>query len=268
MRRLALAAAAFCALLPSTSNATITLLSSTPYAQSFDTLPATGANNGWTNNTTLAGWYLFRQPAPGTAVTSIAAGDGGSNAGGFYAFGSAGSSDRALGGLGSGGTYFGNPVSGAVAGWVAAAFVNGTGAALTGFRLSFDGEQWRNGGNTTAQTMVFEYGFGANFGAVTTWTAPGGSFDWTSPVAASAASVVDGNSTGRVAGLGGLVSVSWNAGDTLWLRWTERNDTGNDHGLAIDSFSLTPVPEPSTTALMAIGGLMLAAGLRRSARRS
>jgi hypothetical protein len=41
-----------------------------------------------------------------------------------------------------------------------------TGAALDSFTVGFDGEQWRDGGNTTAQTMVLEYGFGSAFNAV------------------------------------------------------------------------------------------------------
>jgi hypothetical protein len=44
----------------------------------------------------------------------------------------------------------------------------------------------------------------------------------------------------------------------LWVRWIERNDVGNDHGLAIDDFSLSAavaaVPEPQSWALM-LGGL-------------
>ena len=39
------------------------------------------------------------------------------------------------------------------------------------------------------------------------------------------------------------------------MRWTERNDIGNDHGLAIDdlSFSVRAVPEPGALTLMLAG---------------
>ncbi len=209
------------------------------YVQNFDSLATTGTANPWSNGETLAGWYLFRQPAPGAAITTYDAGSGTSTTGAFYSFGAAGSSERALGGLGSGGAYWGSPASGAVAGWIALAATNATGADIGSLTLSFDGEQWRNGGNTTAQTMVFEYGFGATFAAVTAWTAPGGSFDWTSPVATATAAAVDGNGAGLVAGRGGtLTTLDWNPGETLWLRWVEVNDAGNDHGLAIDNVSL------------------------------
>ena len=40
---------------------------------------------------------------------------------------------------------------------------------------------------------------------------------------------------------------------TSWLRWVERNDAFNDHGLAIDNLSFTAVPEPASLALLGLG---------------
>jgi hypothetical protein len=235
------------------------------YNQNFDTLTVATTSQSWANDATLSGWSLFN--GTGAAITSYVGGNGGSNAGSFYSLGAASSTDRALGGIGSGGTYFGSPASGAVAGYVAASFTNSSGLALSGFTLSFDGEQWRNGGNTSAQAMVLEYGFGSSFSAVTSWLAPGGAFDWTSPVATATAAAVNGNVAGWVAGRGGTVSTVWNAGDTLWVRWIERNDAGNDHGLAIDNFSFTagaaPVPVPAALPLLLSGVAFIGAALRR-----
>lgn len=228
------------------------------YTQNFDTLTTGTTSQAWSNDSTLTGWHLFRQPAPGTAITTYVANDGTGNAGSFISYGTAGTTERALGGLGSGGTYFGSPASNTVAGWIALSITNGTGSTLTGFTLGFDGEQWRNGGNTAAQTMVLEYGFGASFDTVATWTAPGGTFDWTSVVNASAAAAVNGNVAGLVTGRGGSVTTSWSAGDTLWVRWAERNDSGNDHGLAIDNVSFTAVPAPGVIALAGSGLLIMA----------
>ena len=166
------------------------------YSQDFDTLASSGSSNAWTNDTTLSGWHLFRQPTPGTAITTYNAGDGNSNTGNFYSYGN--SPDRALGGLASGGTYFGSPASGAAAGWIAFAATNTTGATIDSLDVAFNGEQWRNGGNTTAQSMVLEYGFGTSFTTVSTWNTPGGNFNWTSPVATSTAAAVDGNTAGQV----------------------------------------------------------------------
>jgi hypothetical protein len=52
-------------------------------------------------------------------------------------------------------------------------------------------------------------------------------------------------------------------GDTLWIRWVERNDNGNDHGLAIDDFSfsasrsVTPGVIPEPASLLVWGGVGL-----------
>jgi predicted extracellular nuclease/phosphodiesterase/alkaline phosphatase D-like protein len=219
------------------------------YSQSFDALALSGAGNAWSNDVTLPGWHLFRQPAAApVALAKYNADSGSGNAGSFLSYGSTGSSDRALGGLGSGGAFFGSPASGAVAGWFALALTNTTGAPIAGLDLSFSGEQWRNGGNTTAQTMELQWGVGPSFEQVGLWSTPGGSFNWASPLTGSTAGAVDGNGAGRVSGVGGNLDLSvspWAAGSTLWLRWAEINDPGNDHGLAIDDLSLSVATPPA-----------------------
>jgi len=223
------------------------------YTQDFNSLTTSTTPSTWANNGTLAGWYLYTSTLADAAT--ILAGAGAGNAGSFYSFGESGAADRALGGTASGGAYFGSPGSGAVAGYIAVAFTNNSGTALDGFSLSFNGEQWRNGGNTNAQAMVLELGVGATFGTVGAWTVPA-SLTWSSPVIGASAAAVDGNGAGLVAGLSSsFTGLAWAPGDTLWIRWTERNDIGNDHGLAIDNLSLTvsAVPEPGKLALMLAG---------------
>ncbi|MFN5194304.1 MAG: ExeM/NucH family extracellular endonuclease, partial [Cyanobacteriota bacterium] len=222
------------------------------YGQTFDTLASSGTGLSWVNDVTLEGWHLFRQPAPGTAITTYSASTGSSNAGTFASFGDSADPDRALGGVGSGGSYFASPGSGSVAGWMALALSNATASAIEALDLSFAGEQWRNGGNSSTQDMVLEFGIGADFANVTSWTAPGGTFDWSSPVTGASAAAVNGNTTGRVAGRGGqLTSLGWQPGATLWLRWTERNDSGNDHGLAIDDLTISLAGAAGPTVSMA-----------------
>lgn len=238
----------------------------TALTQNFDTLITTGTAQAWSNNTTLPGWSLFNKTP--TAITTYNAGDGSSNAGSFYSFGTGTGTERALGGAASGGAYFGSPASGTVAGWIAFAATNNTGSTATDFTIGYDGEQWRNGGNATAQTMVLEYGFGATFTGVTTWTPAGSAFNFTSPVATATAAAVNGNVAGRVAGRGGTVNQTWAPGQTLWIRWIENNDAGNDHGLAIDNFSLTAslptaAPEPGTLVLGVLGIAGLVARRRK-----
>jgi hypothetical protein len=219
------------------------------YFQNFDSLTTSTTAVTWTNDATLPGWSLFRKPAPGTALTEYRGGTGSSNTGSFYSFGQDG--DRALGGVGSGGAYYGSPATNSIAGWMAVSLTNGTGSTLNSFDVKFDGEQWRYSGTEAAQPMILEYGFGNSFETVGSWIAPGGNFDFVSPVTSGAAGALNGNvDPNRTADLGGEISgVNWSAGSTLWLRWLELNDAVNDHGLAVDNFEFSTgsVVEPIET---------------------
>jgi hypothetical protein len=254
------------------------------YTQNFNGLADSGTDHTWVNDTTptLTGWHLFRV-RDNTDATPIPfsfydASNGSASNGRFYSFGS--NSDRALGGLGAG--AFGYPGDQAsplavnqTAGWIALSISNGTGTELSQFTLTFDGEQWRDAGDNEPpypQTMVLQYGFGPTFTTVGTWTTPGGTFDFTSPQYTLTQGAIDGNSDGLDAGLGGtIMGLSWQPGESLWLRWIEKNDSAFDHALAIDNFSFTAgaavVPEAGTAVVFGVVSALLMAGghsLRRS----
>jgi hypothetical protein len=210
------------------------------YAQDFDALPSTGDTASWVNGVTLPGWYLFRRPAPGVAIDEIGIDDGRSNTGSFYSYGDG--DDRALGGLGSGGAYFGSPGTGAVAGWMAVALTNDMAISISQVHITYRGEQWRNSG-AELQAMEVEYGVGPTFDQVANWTAAGLDLNFTSPVFATSGGKIDGNAPGHFSHLAGsLAGLDWRPGETLWLRWVERNDSGSDHALAIDDFRLSLLP--------------------------
>ncbi|MBL7829540.1 MAG: hypothetical protein JNK41_00820, partial [Saprospiraceae bacterium] len=210
------------------------------YTQNFNSLASTGTGISWTNNSTITGWYLYN--GTGAALATYIADIGSSNTGSYYSFGAASNSERALGSTGSGGAYFGSPASGAVAGYLSVAFTNNTSSTIDSIMIQYDGEQWRNGGNTSTQKLTLEYGLGTNFSSVTTWNVAGTAFDFTSPVVGATAASVVGNTAGKVANIGGVISsLGWSSGATLWIRWKDLNDAGNDHGLAIDSFQFTAI---------------------------
>ena len=254
------------------------------YSQNFDTLAVTDIGHSWTNDSTVPGWSLFRVTS-GTDSTPIPMSiydttDGSADAGLFYSFGAANDADRALGAIGGGSFgYTGDQAIGvgvgAPDGWMAVSFANSTGSVLNEVSVGYDGEQWRNAGDNeppSAQTMTFEYGFGSTFASVA-WTAPGGSFDFISPVFTTTAGPVDGNTAGRVSDLGGTITdLDWQPGSTLWFRWVERNDPAFDHGMGIDNFSfaagLAAIPEPSAFIFVALvcGMTTFAVGMRRIAR--
>ena len=215
--------------------------SSFTYTENFNSLPSTTGN--WTNNTSISGWHLYDKNKD--PILTISASNGGGTTGSFYSFGTS-NIERAIGGQGSGGGYFGSPSSGSIAGWIAIKLLNSTGRTISSISFNYTGEQWRNGGNASAQTMVVEYGVGATFSAVTSWTTAGTGFNFTSPITGTTAAALDGNAAAnRVTGLGGTISsLNLASNNTLWIRFAEVNDPDNDHGLAIDDFSISTVTLP------------------------
>ena len=232
------------ALMPAQAAVSVSNLTNSTYTQTFDTL----ASSGSTGTALPAGWELYRvvgSSAP-VAVSSYSVGTGSGTTGAIYSYGAAGSSDRALGALAS------NSFGGGV---MALSLLNDTGHALAGLSLSYDGEQWRSASGAGVQSLVLEYGFGDTYGAVSSWSSLGA--DFASPVTLGTSSLYgSGNTTGLVSGITGGATLSWANGQTLWLRWVDANDSGSDHGLAIDNLSVSitsAVPEPSSYAMLLAG---------------
>ena len=234
------------------------------YSQDFDTL----ANIGQTNFTVPPGFEYAKvntlgpsSNPPGTA--SYGTSTGSSTTGNVYSFGAAGSTERAFGSLAS---------SNAAATTLryGFGFTNTTGQTLSNLRINYTGEQWRNGGDTSTtptmpQSLTFDYRTGALatdniLTANTSYTSFSG-LNFTSPIATTTAGALDGNATANSSLISAnITGISIANNETFWLRWTDLNDTGNDHGLAIDNFtvssdlaSVAPVPELSTGLLLALG---------------
>lgn len=192
------------------------------YTQNFDALAPSGTNNPWTNNTTITGWYSSR--------TTYNAGSGTSNSGSLYSFGTGTDTERALGSAASGSTatvYYGVRLK------------NNTTQSINSIRVKYRGEQWRNGGNASAQPLSFSWLSGATVTNITGFdyinVAP---LTFTSPVTGTTAAALDGNANFTDLDFT-ITGLSVAAGQEIMLRWEDINDGGNDHGLAIDNIDLT-----------------------------
>ncbi|MBX9737825.1 MAG: DUF11 domain-containing protein [Phycisphaerales bacterium] len=165
----------------------------------------------------------------GTAMP-FAASDGSATSGGIYSFAAAAATtDRALGSIASGSN---SPAFGV-------AITNNSGAPINAFTITFDAEQYRSS-TTVTNTLVFSYG-----------TATGGATLADYLTSATLVAAVQGDIIGDpfVGSNGVLVPPTVKnvvativpaspiaAGDTVFLRWVDTNDGGNDAGLAIDNF--------------------------------
>jgi hypothetical protein len=232
------------------------------YTQTFDSLPNMPENTslgdspiGWKNDDTappsgnfsIEGWYLLHpltpaQPTDGGFNTNqrLRVGAGTATTGAFMSFGVSGSTERALGMVNS------NTLTGTTAtslpAFYGAKLINDTGTTLTQFTLSYNGEQWRDGGAmspavSVQQRITFDYSFDAasiQDTMATRVAVP--ALEFAGPIfGATTAAAVDGNVAGRVAIAPVTVSnINWQPGGNLWIRWSDKNDAGNDHGLAID----------------------------------
>jgi uncharacterized protein len=243
------------------------------YTQSFDSLANTNTSPvPWVNNGTLPGWYAYRQSSGPVTVYNPSGG----GAPDFGSFGALGNADRALGSSLNGGQadvlHFG------------VRFVNGSAALITGFDISFDGEQWFYGDSLPSgpapwgpDSLAFSYQiFDAGQGSLSVasdWTAVS-ELLFISPIStgSSFGRPLNGNlPANRIEGIAeSFTGLTLAPGQELWLRWTATNNLSiTDDALAIDNLSvrLTAVPEPAAYVVLA-GGFAFSAVLCRRKRRA
>ncbi len=200
----------------------------TAYTQDFDTL----ASSGTTNTAVPAGWAFSESGT--NANSTYRAGTGSDNAGDTYSFGAAGSTERAFGGL----------RSGSLVPLVGAQFTNDTGGTVNSLAISYTGEQWRLGQNTTgrsADRLDLQLSTDATSLTTGAWT-DYDALDFSSPVVAGTVGALNGNASSNRSALSFTITgLNLASGASFWIRWVDSDLIPNaDDGLAIDDFALTP----------------------------
>lgn len=208
-------------------NVSLTALGSA-YTQDFNTLASSG-----TANTVVPNGWEFSESGT-NANTTYRAGTGSDNTGDTYSFGATGNSERAFGGL----------RSGSLVPLIGAQFTNNTGGTITSLDVSYTGEQWRLGQNTTgraADRLDFQLSTSATSLTTGTW-ADYDSLDFSSAVVAGTVGALNGNvSPNRTAVVFSITGLSIPNGASFWLRWADTDlIPGADDGLSVDDFSITP----------------------------
>ncbi|MBA4312779.1 MAG: hypothetical protein C0417_09135 [Chlorobiaceae bacterium] len=195
----------------------------TAYTQDFNTLASSG-----TSSAMPTGW-MFTETGS-NANTTYTAGNGSGTAGDSYSFGTTSSSDRAMGALLSSTLV---PVYGG-------SFTNSTGSTIISLTISYTGEEWRLG--ATGRTDTIQFQLSTNATSLTTGTyARYSSFDFATPITSGTIGAFDGNSSANRRTITGSINgLNITDGSTFFIKWTDKDVTGADDGLAVDDFSLTP----------------------------
>lgn len=205
----------------------VSLVGGAPPVQTFDSLAASG-----TGTTLPSGWYFAESGT--NKNTTYTAGDGSSQTGDTYSFGTG--SDRALGTL----------QSGSLVSIIGARLHNDTSNTLATIAVAYTGEQWRLGAAGRADRLDFQYSTNATLltDATATWIDVN-ALDFSSPNTTATAGALDGNAAAnRTAITASITGLNLTPSATIWVRWTDLNITGSDDGLAIDdvSFSVDGTP--------------------------
>ena len=210
------------------------------YTQNFNALPASGtfvlSGPGPhslaavpINAVGLSGWSIALVPGSTSPDAKFAVSTGSSTGGSAYSYGASGQAERALGSL----------ASGSVISRFGAIFVNNTPSTITRVTLAYTGEQWRYGGSATSNALRFSYAIGAaDIGDASFTDVDALSF--TSPIVTGTTGSRDGNAlANRTLIVNTIAGLAWVPGQTLVIRWTDENESGNDNGLAIDDLTFT-----------------------------
>jgi hypothetical protein len=236
-------AALFCVPAFLTTAASGDVVYSTPGGFISEGFSALGGTAGAVAST-LPGWMS----TPPTYTVS----NGSSNAGGLFNFGVIHTNtNRSLGSIADGSTgaiQYGVRIS------------NATGVTLGSFTVEYFGKQWRDGSTTSLQSLTVDYVVGesptlSSGGYV---QVPGLTF--TSPIANGGQTSLNGNVPPNLVQVTSTVTgFNWLPGQELVLRWTDIDNIGDDHALAIDGLSFTAqaasaVPEASS---LLFGGLLI-----------
>lgn len=227
------------------------------YSENFDAPDInldTSALYTWTDNSTIPGWYsenalagLNSQYSGGISATQL-----------LYSF----RYSAADVGAGSG-RAFGTRTTSAGTFSYAFGITNDTGSTLTSADVDFVSALWRTPNNSQSDSLTVGYAIttaaawtGLSYTAVTdlnsslTQAASGGGVN------------ADPNDSGLFYAKSATISgLTWNDGDTLYLRFVDGNGAG---AWGVDNFSITAIPEPGSLALVGIAlGTLLVFRRRR-----
>lgn len=244
-----------------------------PLGTSFTPAPAVPASGtttfSWTNNQLnntfygLTGWYSsVGADANGARVSAGSTSAGGT---GLYFWGAASTSERAMSTFRADGS--GNGFAGDT--YIGLQLRNNSATTLTSASIAYDVEQWRRN-TTNATTLTLQYLVTSTTGDQL--SASGYSIlnlTGTNGMVTAATGSSGGGLISTTAASLSLTGISWAQNDFLWLRWVNSPNGSPSlptSALAVDNFSFSAIPEPSSGALAVFAVAVLGIFRRKFSR--
>jgi hypothetical protein len=222
------------------------------YAQNFSNLPATSSfASGITGkgpfylgslHTGLTGLFIA-QTSGTNAVLNFAASAGTNAVTGIFSYGPAnGATNAATRGLGSLASSAGEYVFGI-------SFTNTSPTIIEQFEIELIAGQWRKGGSGKTNAWNFSYTIAATNNVFDTATKKDTALSFYSVLASPGTAALNGLLTiYQQQKKDTLFNLNWKPGEQLILKWQDKDDIGNDDGMALQQLICKAITMPDNTA--------------------
>lgn len=222
------------------------------YTQNFSNLPlASTYVSGITGkgpyflgsiHTGLTGLFIAQTNGSSTAL-NFATSAGSNATSGIFSYGPAtGATNAATRGLGSLASSAGSYVFGIT-------FTNTSNTIIEQFEIAFVAAQWRKGGSGKANEWTFSYATSPTNNVVDTLTKKDTTLNFFSVQTSTGTTALNGLlAINQQQKKDTLFNINWKPGEQLILKWQDKDDIGNDDGMALQQLICKALTMPDNTA--------------------
>ena len=173
------------------------------------------------------------------ASLNFATSSGSNAASGIFSYGANNAATRGLGSLASSvGSYL-----------FGISFTNNTSAVIDQFEIEFTAAQWRKGGSGRINEWTFMYHTSSTNNVLDTLTKKDTTLNFTSVQTSTGTAALNGLLTiNQQQKKDTLFNIQWKPGEQLILKWQDKDDIGNDDGLALQQLVCKAITMPDNTA--------------------
>lgn len=218
------------------------------YTQNFSNLPVPSTYvSGITGkgpyflgslHTGLIGLFMAQTSGSGTAL-NFATSSGSNAVAGIFSYGANNGTIRGLGSLASSAGAYVFGIS----------FINNTGTIIDQFEIEFTAAQWRKGGSGRINEWTFLYHTSKTNNVLDTLTKKDTSLNFTSVQTSTGTAALNGLLTiNQQQKKDTLTNLQWRPGEQLILKWQDKDEIGNDHGMALQQLIGKALSMPDNTA--------------------